>query len=620
MPLVLPLLLFLPISAFSASSVTRDLPEGYVAGTTFQVKLTVIPDHVYSLVIRETLPEGWSITAATPNYDSWISDTNTYKWLNYSQNRLDVPYYVTYTVSVPSGTVGNKTFSGYFVDDYGTFTTTGDTLIVDNSTVSTPQFSPPPGTYNVAQTVTITCATAGATIRYTTDGTNPDESSLVYTAPLVINTTTTLKARAWKTGMNTSLPATGLYTILETVANPSFSPAPGAYSSSINVSLSCATSGAILRYTTDGTEPTESSLVYSAPITISSTTTIKVKGFKEGMNPSSTVVATYFFPFGLVTLTNTWTNFYGDATINSINVEPGDMIAAFDPQGVCCGTFPVTTSGNYGFMPVYGDDTTTSGSDEGAQPGDTITFKIWKASENRIYLASTLGPDTPTWQEGLNRHVNLNGFNRWRISLSAGWNLISFPIKNCYYDSASPPAIPMLTGVNYVKVNSLSEVLTSIAGKYIVVRGFDVNGAKTFDPLLPQFSTLHYLAPGYGYWIKMNEPGTLELEGEPVDTNATITLNVGWNLVGYWANQVYYDSSSQPSVSFPEGVSIFTRVSSISEVLSSINGYYTVVRGFDVTGAKTFDPLLPQFSTLHYFGPGYGYWIKMNQSASFRWP
>ncbi|MCC7467518.1 MAG: alpha-L-fucosidase [Saprospiraceae bacterium] len=54
------------------------------------------------------------------------------------------------------------------------------------------------------------------------------------------------------------------------------------------VKLSCSTSGAIIRYTTDGKEPSEASPAYTAPLTPASTTTIKAKAFKTGLLPSNT--------------------------------------------------------------------------------------------------------------------------------------------------------------------------------------------------------------------------------------------------------------------------------------------------------------------------------------------
>lgn len=80
------------------------------------------------------------------------------------------------------------------------------------TTVSTPYFSLAGGTYTTAQTVTISCATSGATIYYTTDGTPPSASSTKYNAAITISETTTLKAIAIKDGTSSSV-ATATYTI-----------------------------------------------------------------------------------------------------------------------------------------------------------------------------------------------------------------------------------------------------------------------------------------------------------------------------------------------------------------------------------------------------------------------
>ena len=63
--------------------------------------------------------------------------------------------------------------------------------------VSAPTFSPEGGKYSEAQTVTISCATEGATIFYTLDGTDPDNGCDEYESPLTIESTTTIKAIAY---------------------------------------------------------------------------------------------------------------------------------------------------------------------------------------------------------------------------------------------------------------------------------------------------------------------------------------------------------------------------------------------------------------------------------------
>ncbi|MBN2030413.1 C10 family peptidase, partial [bacterium] len=77
--------------------------------------------------------------------------------------------------------------------------------------VATPTFDPEPGTYGSAQNVTISCATTGAAIYYTMDGSDPTESSSLYSDPVSIAETTTLKAKAYKSGWTASGIASGLY-------------------------------------------------------------------------------------------------------------------------------------------------------------------------------------------------------------------------------------------------------------------------------------------------------------------------------------------------------------------------------------------------------------------------
>jgi len=82
----------------------------------------------------------------------------------------------------------------------------------------------------------------------------------------------------------------------DNVATPTFTPAGGTYYEAQNVTIDCATSGATIYYTIDGTTPTTESSVYSSPVAVSTTTTIKAMGVKSGMTNSSVATATYTFP------------------------------------------------------------------------------------------------------------------------------------------------------------------------------------------------------------------------------------------------------------------------------------------------------------------------------------
>jgi hypothetical protein len=102
----------------------------------------------------------------------------------------------------------------------GSTTTNAQALGVDDisitadpagGVVESPVFTPPPGNYFSPQNIAITCATPGATIYYTTNGVDPDQTSTVYTTPIALSVNTTLKAKAYLTGMTASSITSGLY-------------------------------------------------------------------------------------------------------------------------------------------------------------------------------------------------------------------------------------------------------------------------------------------------------------------------------------------------------------------------------------------------------------------------
>ena len=93
-----------------------------------------------------------------------------------------------------------------------------------------------------------------------------------------------------------------------------------------------------------------------------------------------------------VMVTPTWLDFYGIVLdVESQNVVVGTLVQAYDADGVLCGEFVVQTAGEYGFMPVYGDDPLTPEVDEGASEGDSLFFVI----DGR--LASLMESNSPIW-------------------------------------------------------------------------------------------------------------------------------------------------------------------------------------------------------------------------------
>lgn len=162
--------------------------------------------------------------------------------------------------------------------------------------VATPILAPAGGTVSAGTAVTITSATGGAAIRYTTDGSAPTASSPVYGSPLVINATTTVRTQAVKIGMEASAVSSATFTVAGSptaVVAPVFSPAGGVVTAGQSVSISSATGGATIRYTTDGSTPNGLSAVYGSALTITATTTLRAFASKGGMSDSTVTSATF---------------------------------------------------------------------------------------------------------------------------------------------------------------------------------------------------------------------------------------------------------------------------------------------------------------------------------------
>src|SRR4030095_16324053 len=75
------------------------------------------------------------------------------------------------------------------------------------------------------------------------------------------------------------------------VAPPTVSPGGGFFSGTLSVTLTAPTPGSTLHYTLDGSEPTDGSPTYSAPLEIVHSTTLKARAFRPGHVPSAVTTA-----------------------------------------------------------------------------------------------------------------------------------------------------------------------------------------------------------------------------------------------------------------------------------------------------------------------------------------
>lgn len=195
----------------------------------------------------------------------------------------------------PSAAVPIKAFAAK--DGYTNSPVTLAVYGVDPPTsVDPPIFSPVAGTYASTVSLVITSTTPNAVIYFTLDGSDPTTASSPYSNPLTISTTTTVKAIATLTGLPNSTVSTATYTIKPTVADVTFAPPEGTYSNPLSVTLSTTTPGATIFYTLDGSTPTSNSVVYSTPIAITATTTVRAFAAHAGMTSSAITQAVYTFP------------------------------------------------------------------------------------------------------------------------------------------------------------------------------------------------------------------------------------------------------------------------------------------------------------------------------------
>ncbi len=195
------------------------------------------------------------------------------------------------------------------------------------------------------------------------------------------------------------------------------------------------------------------------------------------------------------------------------------------------------------------------------------------------------------------------------VPLVEGWNLISSYVN------------PFTTDASVVQL--------PIAGQYVVIQGFDQGAQSYYPDLPPQVNTLKDIEAEHGYWVKVKPAGTQGNSGESKGTHRVspeflriptsssepprafwrfvgtkfaedrpIELDAGWNLVSYL-----------PWTSMP-----------ITQALQSIDGQYTAVLGFDQGALSYYPDIDPSFNTLLEMEPLHGYWIKMAQAGTLRYP
>lgn len=162
--------------------------------------------------------------------------------------------------------------------------------------------SPATGPYTGSVSVTITDPCSGASIYYTTNNQAPTTASTLYTGAFTLTSSATVQAIATCALHAQSGVSVTPYTIVQPqqAPTPTFSPPASTYTSTQSVSISDAAPGAQIYYTTNGNPPTTSSTLYSGPITVSATETIKAIATATGFTTSGVGIAAYKIQAGVI--------------------------------------------------------------------------------------------------------------------------------------------------------------------------------------------------------------------------------------------------------------------------------------------------------------------------------
>ena len=248
----------------------------------------------------------------------------------------------------------------------------------------TPTFSPGAGSYGLAQTVTISDSTSGATIYYTTNGTTPTTGSSVYSSPITVSANETLEAFATSASANNSVVATAVYTIGGTAATPNFSPVAGNYVGNQSITISDTSSGASIYYTTNGSTPTTNSPVYSAPITVSTSETLEAFAAGSGYTNSTVASAAYTISASMPTFSPV-----AGSYMNPQTVTISDSTSGITVYYTTNGSTPTTNS------PVYSAPITVSASETLeaiAAGGGNATSAVGSAAYTIVAATPTFSP------------------------------------------------------------------------------------------------------------------------------------------------------------------------------------------------------------------------------------
>ena len=448
---------------------------------------------------------------------------------------------------------------------------------------ATPTFNPAAGTISSTQAIAISDLTTGATIFYTTDGSTPAKgvgTTKQYTAAFTLGSSATVKAIATASGNGNSLVASAAYTVQQAAATPAITPAAGTYTTSVSITITDASTGALIYYTTDGTTPSPgagTTKQYTASFSLTASATVKAiasgGGFSSGAVASNAYTvqtsapSTINFSGGFTATTGlqlngttTWnqtthrlalTSATGGAQAGSFFYGTPVNVQAFTNDF----TFQLTTPNADGFTFTIQDTAATAVGPSGGglgygpdNPGGAtgigksvaVKFDLYNNAGEGVdstgEYTNGVSPTTP-FTDMTSSGVNLHSGDIMSVHMTYDGTTLSMTITDATagktFSTSWPVSIPTVVGASTAFVGFTGGTGGSTALQEIITWNYAVGTPPaTKTPL--QFETENLLSssvssgPTYRAfaWTGFTNGNGTTLDSTKVGDNVAITLNV----------------------------------------------------------------------------------------------
>jgi len=533
--------------------------------------LSLVPINGFSgsVTLTASAPAGITVTpaAASPTLSAAISDALTIKVIAGKTTGI-YPVIVT-------ATGGGRVHTAQ--------------ILVQVLTVAAPVFSLAAGTYKVQESVTLSDATSGATIYYTTNGSTPTTSSTPYagaiTIPATAPLTETVQAIAVVSGNAPSSMASATYVITPPAAAPTYSPVAGSYTSAQTVSFADATPGATYYYTTNGAVPTTSSTLYTGPITVSASETVEAIAVAPGYSSSAASAAKYTLVAQAPTFSPVAGSYTSAQTVTFADATPGATI-----YYTTNGTVPTTASTQYaGPITVSASETVIAVAVAAGYSNSALAIAkytlVAQVPAFSLAAGSFTTPQTVTLTDatvGAAIYFTTNGTVPTTSS-----TLYTGPIA--VSASETVIAVAMVSGYSNSALASAKYTLIAATPSFSLATGI-YSTAQTV--------TLTDTTPGVSFYYTTNAtaPTTAStLYTGPISVRASETVEAIAVKAGFSNSAVasarYALLASTPAVSLAAGIYYTTQTVTLTDATPGVTIYYTT------------DGTAPSSASIKYAGP-----------------